>query len=107
MSDAFWFLMTTAAAVAIALMIFVWLLAKRLDNAGIVDVAWSLGFAAIAGVYYLLGQGDTPRKLLICAMVAIWSLRLGGYLWVRVAQHHPRRTGATPRCASSIPGTRG
>lgn len=93
MSDAFWFLVSAAAAIAIALMIFVWLLAKRIDNAGVVDVAWSLGFSAIAGIYFLLGEGDGPRKWLICSMVAIWSLRLGGYLWWRVAKHHPEEDG--------------
>src|SRR5882757_6514397 len=93
MNEAFWFLISAAAAVAIGLMTFVWLLAKRLDNAGVVDVAWALGFAAVVGVYYLLGVGDEPRKLLICSMVAIWSLRLGGYLWIRVAKHHPEEDG--------------
>jgi steroid 5-alpha reductase family enzyme len=93
MTENFWYLLTAAAAVAMALMVLVWLLAKRIDNAGVVDVAWSLGFTAIAVVYFLLGQGDPPRKLLICAMVAIWSLRLGGYLWMRVAKHHPEEDG--------------
>lgn len=93
MSDAFWFLMTAGLGVAMAMMVVVWLLAKWLNNAGIVDVAWSLGFAVLAAVYYALGVGDPARKLLISAMAAVWSLRLGLYLWVRVAKHHPEEDG--------------
>lgn len=93
MNDAFWFLISATAAVAIALMTFTWLVAKRLDNAGVVDVAWSLGFSVVASIYYLLGEGDSTRKLLICSMAAIWSLRLGVYLWMRAAKHHPEEDG--------------
>jgi steroid 5-alpha reductase family enzyme len=93
MNDAFWDLISTAATAAIALMFFVWLLARRLNNAGIVDVAWSLGFAILAVIYFLLGEGDATRKLVICGMVVVWSVRLGGYLWIRVAKHHPEEDG--------------
>lgn len=93
MNEGFWYLFSAALSVAIGLMFFVWLLARRIDNAGVVDVAWSLGFAVVATVYFLLGQGGDSRRLLIFAMVAIWSLRLGGYLWMRVAKHHPEEDG--------------
>jgi len=93
MNEGFWYLLSTALTAAIALMVFVWLLAKRIDNAGVVDVAWSFGFTLIALICLQLGQGDATRKWLIFAMVAIWSLRLGGYLWVRVAKHHPEEDG--------------
>jgi len=74
-------------------MTLVWFVAKRIDNASIVDVAWSLGFAILAAIYFLLGEGDSTRKLLICAMAAVWSLRLGVYLWMRVVKHHPEEDG--------------
>ncbi|MGH8046243.1 MAG: DUF1295 domain-containing protein [Chthoniobacterales bacterium] len=93
MTEGFWYLVSTALPVVMALMFLVWLLAKRINNAGVVDVAWSLGFAVLATIYLLLGQGDDSRKRLIFAMVAIWSLRLGGYLWMRVAKHHPEEDG--------------
>ncbi|MDD5199722.1 MAG: DUF1295 domain-containing protein [Terrimicrobiaceae bacterium] len=93
MSDAFWYLISAGAGVAMGMMVLVWLLAKRIDNAGVVDVAWSLGFAILAAIYFLIGEGDPSRKRLICAMVAIWSVRLGGYLWIRVAKHHPEEDG--------------
>lgn len=93
MNDGFWYLLSLALPAAIALMTVVWLLARRLDNAGVVDVAWSLGFALLAAIYFSLGQGADPRKGLVAALAAVWSLRLGGYLWVRVARHHPQEDG--------------
>lgn len=65
------------------------LFARRLDNYGIVDVAWSYAFAAVAAFYAFAGAGWTGRRALLAAMVITWSLRLGTHLWVRVARHHP------------------
>lgn len=93
MTEPFWYLLTAGAGVAMGAMVLVWLLARIINNAGIVDVAWALGFAVLAAIYFLLGEGDPPRKQLICAMVTLWSLRLGGYLWIRVARHHPIEDG--------------
>lgn len=93
MSEEVWFLFTTALVVSMGLMFAVWVLAKRLNNAGIVDVAWALGFALVALIYLVAGVGALERKLLIATMVVIWSLRLGIYLWVRVARSHPEEDG--------------
>lgn len=64
-------------------------LARRLDNYGIVDVAWSYAFAGLAAFYALAGAGDPLRRALIGTLAAVWSLRLGTHLLVRVASHHP------------------
>ncbi len=93
MTEAFWFLLTAGMGVAMVMMTAVWLLARRIDNAGVVDVAWALGFAILAGIYLLIGEGDPSRKLLICGMASIWSLRLGAYLGIRVWKHHPQEDG--------------
>ena len=68
----------------------VWLLARRLHNAGIVDVAWSLNFLPLAILFAVLGTGDPSRRIAVVAGVAAWSLRLGLHLWARVAREHPR-----------------
>jgi len=65
-------------------------LARRLDNYGIVDVAWSYAFAGLAAFYALAGAGDPLRRALIGTLAAVWSLRLGTHLLVRVASHHPK-----------------
>ncbi len=66
-----------------------YLLARRLDNYGIVDIAWSYAFAALAAFYALAGSGWGPRRALVATLAGLWSLRLGTHLFVRVAHHHP------------------
>ena len=63
------------------------LVARRLNNFGIVDVAWSLGFTPLAAFYGHFGGGAFSRRLLITTMAGLWSLRLGGYLARRVLGH--------------------
>lgn len=66
-----------------------YLVARRLDNYGIVDIAWSYAFAALAGFYALAASGWPLRRALLATMAGVWSLRLGTHLFVRVASHHP------------------
>lgn len=63
------------------------LVARRLRNFGIVDVAWSLGFAPLAAFYGHFSGGELSRRWLITTMAVLWSLRLGGYLARRVLGH--------------------
>lgn len=72
-----------------ALFALVYLLARRIDNYGIVDIAWSYAFAGIATFYALFGTGWIFRRALIGAMAIVWSLRLGTHLYRRVMGHHP------------------
>ena len=66
-----------------------YLFARRIDNYGIVDIAWSYAFGGTALLYALLGPGWPVRRALIAALTAVWSLRLGTHLLVRIARHHP------------------
>lgn len=68
-------------------------LARRMDNYGIVDIAWSYAFGAIAAFYALLGPGSPVRRALIAAMAIVWSARLGTHLFIRVMGHHPVEDG--------------
>ena len=81
---------SVATAMALLLMLGVWLLSMRIHNAGIVDVAWSSSFTLLAWVYAWLGTGWLPRRLAVAALVSLWSLRLTLHLWQRVAALHPR-----------------
>jgi steroid 5-alpha reductase family enzyme len=85
MSEEFWLLMGVGLPVAGVWMMLAWLLARWRNNAAVGDAAWALGFALLAAVDFSFGDGG-ERKLLLCAMTAIWSLRLGGYLAVRLAK---------------------
>jgi steroid 5-alpha reductase family enzyme len=71
----------------------VYWLARRIDNYGIVDIAWSYAFAALALYYALLAPGWPARKALIASMAILWSLRLGTHLYRRVMGHHPVEDG--------------
>jgi steroid 5-alpha reductase family enzyme len=84
-----WHLWLIALMFAAALMAGVWLTAVRIHNAGIVDIAWSAGFAPIAIYFACVGDGDPARRILLAALVSFWSVRLGGHLYVRVMGHHP------------------
>lgn len=82
---AFWLV----CAFAVALMLGIWWLALRINNLGIVDIAWSYAFAPVAVFYAATTHGDPARRWLMAGMVMFWSLRLGTHLYVRVMGHHP------------------
>ncbi len=69
------------------------LVARRLDNYGIVDIAWSYAFGALAAFYALAGPGWPVRRALLAALAVLWSARLGTHLAVRVIGHHPVEDG--------------
>ncbi len=70
-----------------------YVLARKLDNYGIVDVAWAAGFTPVALWYSLAGDGEPLRRQLVAGMVAGWSLRLAWHLGQRVARMHPEEDG--------------
>jgi len=82
-------LLLIATAAACALFAAVYLFARRIDNYGVVDVAWAYAFSGLAAFYAVAGAGWPIRRALLAAMVAVWSLRLGTHLFIRVAGHHP------------------
>ena len=74
---------------AAALFAMVWFISLRISNLGIIDIAWSLAFAPVAIFYAMCAPGFETRRWLIGAMVALWSLRLGIHVGVRVIRAHP------------------
>ncbi|MFO1448577.1 MAG: DUF1295 domain-containing protein [Opitutaceae bacterium] len=79
-----------ACGIAFALL---FLLARRINNYGIVDIAWSYAFGALAILYGVLANGLPLRRILMPALVVLWSLRLGTHLYKRVMGHHPEEDG--------------
>lgn len=88
-----WLLILSALAGLCLAFAGVYWLARRLDNYGIVDIAWSYAFAGLALYYAFLAPGWPVRKTLITAMAVFWSLRLGTHLYRRVMGHHPVEDG--------------
>jgi steroid 5-alpha reductase family enzyme len=75
------------------IMFLVWIWAKKIKNAGVVDVFWSLNFPVIAVIIYFTSQGDGTRKAIILGMFFLSMLRLGIHLWQRVIGHLAEEEG--------------
>ena len=56
-----------------------WLVSLFLKDVSIVDSMWSLMFA-IAAVVYVVGAETGPRATLVVLLVALWAVRLAGYI---------------------------
>jgi steroid 5-alpha reductase family enzyme len=69
----------------------------RIGRYNVVDVAWGVGFVAIAAVTAVLGHGDPTRRLLLLALVAIWGLRLSWHI-----QRKTTGKGEDPRYAALL-----
>lgn len=67
-----------------------WVFQRATHNGGWADVFWTLGAgAACAGAALTpFGGASAPtwRQLMVAALVAVWAVRLGGYLWVRAGR---------------------
>jgi steroid 5-alpha reductase family enzyme len=61
------------------------LIGRRIGRYNVVDVAWGLGFVAIAAVAAALGHGDPTRRWLLLALVAIWGMRLSWHIQRKTA----------------------
>jgi steroid 5-alpha reductase family enzyme len=86
-------LIPAAAGGACLLFAALFFAARRVNNYGIVDIAWSYAFALLAVFYAVAADGWLPRRALIAAMAVLWSLRLGTHLAIRVVGHHPLEDG--------------
>ncbi len=87
-----WLILLAVGGLAIAFA-GVYVFARRIDNYGVVDVAWSYAFGALVVFYAAAGPGWWVRRALLAALVLAWSTRLGTHLWRRVAAHHPEEDG--------------
>lgn len=75
--------------VLMACMIALWLISIPLKDVSFVDSFWAIGFLVVAGVTYNLTDGDTNRQQVILLITAIWSVRLGTYLFLRWRREGP------------------
>ena len=67
-----------------------WAYVRHTGNGGWTDVFWTFG-TGLAGVATALAPGSDPatspyRQLLVAVLVALWSLRLGTYIFTRVSR---------------------
>ncbi|KUN25185.1 hypothetical protein AQJ23_17650 [Streptomyces antibioticus] len=95
-----------AAGAALAVMLVTFAVAVRTGLHRIVDVAWGIGFTAVAVVSLAVsaGEGDLVRRLLMTALTAVWGLRLAVHIARRGRGH-----GEDPRYEAMLakaPGNR-
>ena len=64
------------------MMMGLWLVQRRTQDAGIVDVGWTLGIGFAAVFLAVDGTGYGARRLLLAALVSAWSLRLAAYIFL-------------------------
>jgi steroid 5-alpha reductase family enzyme len=82
-----------ALATVLAAATLMWLLSLKLQDAGIVDIAWAPGFFLVAAVTAARTDTLALRAVMILILTALWSERLGVHLlhrWRRSA-HEDRR----------------
>jgi steroid 5-alpha reductase family enzyme len=101
-----------ALLVAIGLVVFMtaaWLAQRLTGNSGWVDVTWSFA-TGLAGVGFALLplDGAAPagwRQWAVAALVAAWSVRLGGHIAVRAAagQEDPRYADLKRQWGANFP----
>ena len=80
--------------------------AKQLDKVAVVDIAWGLGFVAIALVAALVGLGADDadaRRWLVLVLVAVWGGRLGWHVRSRAIGDHQGKED--PRYAEMLGGS--
>src|ERR1700744_4593983 len=90
MVNEFVYLLIFATGFAIGMMLIVWKIALRVDNLGIIDIAWSASFLPLAIFFALMAHGDPIRRWLVAIMGGLWSLRLGTHVGIRVIKAHPK-----------------
>src|SRR5690606_7207802 len=66
-----------------AYMVVVFLIATAVKDNSIVDVAWGLGFVVVATTGLYLHPAPSLFQFTMAAMVAIWTFRLSGYIYLR------------------------
>lgn len=79
-------LVSCALAIAV-LMLVTWLISLLAHDASLVDIVWGLGFVVVAATAAATGEGPAVRRWLLAGLVAVWGLRLSGYLAKRNLGH--------------------
>ncbi|MFJ4921570.1 DUF1295 domain-containing protein [Streptomyces sp. NPDC088725] len=78
-----------AAGAALTVMLVTFAIAVARGLHRIVDIAWGIGFTAVAVASYAVstGQGDEARRLLVTVLTAVWGLRLAAHIAARGRGH--------------------
>ncbi|MEI7998154.1 MAG: DUF1295 domain-containing protein [Candidatus Omnitrophota bacterium] len=81
-------LLLTAWSLVAVWMLVLWVIQVKTKNASYVDIGWTFGLLICAWVYSNQTGPITPRKVLILSLVALWAVRLGGLLILRLIKEN-------------------
>ena len=71
-------------------MTLLWLIQRQTGNSALVDLGWTVSVPALHVYFAILAGGSSARNLLLAALVVLWGVRLGGYLfWTRLRPGMP------------------
>jgi steroid 5-alpha reductase family enzyme len=79
-----WAVLGLGAALALAIMLPLYLVQLRSRDASLVDVGWTYGIGAVGILFAVLGPGAVEHRVLAALLAAVWSARLGTYILLRV-----------------------
>ena len=81
------FAVVSAASLGVLVVVhgITFLIGRRIGRYNVVDVAWGVGFVAIAAVAAVLGTGDLFRRVLLLVLVGVWGIRLAPHIAVKTA----------------------
>ena len=79
-----WLRLIVLAVVMMVIMTFGWRWQRRHNNAGIVDVLWSVGLGLAALWMALTGHGALLPRITLALLAGVWAGRLALHLWHRV-----------------------
>ncbi len=91
-------LVSALATVAVVMTVTA-LIARALGRVAVVDIAWGLGFVAIAAVVALVADEGAVRRWLVLVLVGSWGLRLAWHIRRRAVGH-----GEDPRYETLLGG---
>lgn len=75
--------------ISFVIMIASWILANFLNFYSFVDVSWAYGIGLISLAYAFFGSGHFEKRFLVLIISAIWSLRLGTFILLRLKEKFP------------------
>lgn len=81
----FFTVMACSLCVVVAVHSVAFLIGHRIGRYNVVDVAWGLGFIAVAAVCTTFGGGDRQRQVLLLTLIGIWGARLSWHMLVKSA----------------------
>ena len=70
-------------AVALGMMTLLWIISVMRKDASVVDPFWGAGFVVLAAITCQLVAAPDVRVWLLLIMIAVWGIRLSGYLTLR------------------------